>query len=178
MASSNLKKVKEAFSGLSERELSALIGEVYNFSKDMKLFLENRLLGIETKAYFEELEAITYERFGAIPPKWVEARKVNAVISKAKKAKVGDFELFKLHMYVFEAYVVWIDMYGMSDEAVENKCAMHLEKALELLEKLPNISHNKKEQYYRGMVDIIDGHVNMYRDDLYEILDDFELSSL
>ena len=111
MASSNLKPVKEAFFDLNKREQSALIGEIYKFSKDMKLFLENRLLGVETKAYFEELEAITYERFGAIPPKWVDARKVNAVISKANKAKVGDFELFKLHLYVFEAYVVWIDMF-------------------------------------------------------------------
>jgi hypothetical protein len=174
LAGTNLVKVINAFLDLNEKEQAALIGNVYKFSKDMKTFLEHRLLNVESKYYFVELEKITYERFGAIPPKWVDARKVNAVISKAKKANVGDHELFKLHFYVFEAYVAWIDMYGMSDEAVENKCAMHLVKALELLYKLPWMNDNTKEKYLHKANDIVDKHDNMYRDHLYDILADFE----
>jgi len=174
LAGSNLVKVKRAFFDLDEKEQSALIGDIYKFSKDLKTFLEHRLLMVESKYYFDELEKITYDRFATIPPKWVDARKVNAVISKAKKANVGDYELFKLHFYVFEAYVVWIDMYGMSDEPVENKCAMHLVKALELLSGLPEMNDDPKGQYLRNAYDIIDKHGNMYRDHLYDILADFE----
>ena len=176
MANSNLTKIKKAFSALDEKAQLALIKDVYNFSKEMKTFLEHRLLKVESKYYFDEMEKLTYVRFEAVPPQWLDARKINAIISKAKKADIGDLELFKLHFYVFEAYVVWIDMYGISDEAVENKCAIHLVKALELLHELSKINTDLLEQYYQNAYDIVDKHDNMYRDHLYEIIDDFDAS--
>ncbi len=50
MANSNLTKIKKAFSTLDEKAQLALIKDVYNFSKEMKTFLEGESeISIKTK---------------------------------------------------------------------------------------------------------------------------------
>ena len=171
MEKSRLKEIKKKFFTLNEREQSALLSEIYRFSKETKVFLENRLLGADVKVYLDELEKLTYDRFAVIPPKWIDARKVNAIISSAKKAKVGQEQLMEIQIYVFKAYVSWIDMYGISDEAIEEKCAMHLEKSLSLLLDIYDMSKDKKHDIKDELLDIIDAHSNIYRDHLYEMVE-------
>ncbi|SFP73834.1 hypothetical protein [Hydrogenimonas thermophila] len=172
MAKVTLKDIKSKFALLSPREQEKLIGDLYRFSNETKRFLEQRLFGANIEPYLNDLERLTYDRFESTPPKLIVAKDVNRVLTQAKKAGLDEFGMMELHFYVFEAYVVYIDMFGISDEAIENKCAMHLDKSLALLKKVELPLEDKRNKFQEA-IDIVDKHNNMYRDHLYDILDDY-----
>ncbi len=169
---SKLKAVKESFFALPQKAQERLLGEIYKLNADVTIFLENRLLGVDINFYMEKLEKLTYFQFDRMPPKSIEAKKIRELFAHAKKSGASASELYKMHFYAFEAYVVWIDMYGISDEDIENRCDAHLEEALKLLENL-ELSQEQKRDEKTKMTNIVKKHDNMYQDHLYSTLESF-----
>ena len=55
----NLREIKKAFFELSNEEQEVILKEIYNFSKDMKEFLNVRLLNDGEELYIKKLRKAT-----------------------------------------------------------------------------------------------------------------------
>lgn len=52
----NFRTIKEKFNELSPRGKEDLLKEIYDFSKDTRLFLENKFLGGYDNIFIEQME--------------------------------------------------------------------------------------------------------------------------
>ena len=97
------RDIKKEFFDLSKKEQEQILKEIYNFSKDVKEFLNTRLTSDNGKSYIDEIEKATdYYTVSGIP-KDMSVRKINSVISKAKKAKI---DVSILEEMVYSSYLM------------------------------------------------------------------------
>ncbi len=142
--------------------------EIYEFSKDMKEFLSIRLVGEGEEIYIKQISKASESATPRGMPKDIEVRKVNTVISKAKKAKVSDKTLCEMEWIAFDGYVTYLNDYGDGPEIYYDKIYTHLENYLFLFSKIYTEEETKEKiedvKYY------INQHDNMYFDDLWELV--------
>ena len=140
--------------------------DIYNFSKDTKLFLENRLLGGNDDVF---IKAIEKETVGKIYRKGLpdtpNGTKVNSIISKAKKSGVSIETLIKLEQLAYEGFVEFLNEFGCDSESLENVACRHLENYLILVKD--NIKDsNEKNSIFQNTKDYLLKRNNMYTDSL------------
>ena len=82
-----LKEIRSAFFELSQKEQEVVIKDIYGFSKDMKSFLNMRLLGSSGEDYIEKIRKATESSSASGRPKMIKVATVNSIISSAKKAE-------------------------------------------------------------------------------------------
>ena len=167
----NFKKIKEKFNQLPQREKDSFFQDIYNFSKDTKLFLENRLMGGNDDVFIKEMEKETidkvYKRGAPSVPNGV---KVNSIIAKAKKSGVGINVLMKLEQLAYRGFIEFLNEFGGGPESFEEMSDRHLEKYLILVRD--NIKDEKeRNDIFKSIKGYLLKKNNMYIDSLYDIFE-------
>ncbi|MBU2264466.1 hypothetical protein KKA09_03460 [Patescibacteria group bacterium] len=130
----NFKKIKEKFNQLSQQEKDNLLQGIYNFSKDTKLFLENRLIGGNDNVFIKAMEKETigkvYRKGMPCTPNGV---KVNSIIAKAKKSGVSIDALMKLEQLAYRGFIEFLNEYGGGPESFDEMADKHMENYLILV---------------------------------------------
>ena len=165
----NFKKIKEKFNQLPQREKDNFLKDFYNFSKDTKLFLENRLLGGNDYIFIEAMEK---ETIGKVCRKGLpdtpNGVKVNSIIVKAKKSGIGIDGLMKLEQIAYMGFIEYLNEYGGGPENFDAMADRHLENYLILVRD--NIKdENKKNNIFQDIKEYLLKKDNMYTDWLDDV---------
>ncbi|MCL5784630.1 MAG: hypothetical protein M1142_04750 [Patescibacteria group bacterium] len=161
------------FHELSEEQQNKLIHDLYNYSKDIRLFLESRL-GIEadTEGLINEMER---ETIGKIYKKGIpgtpSGKRANEIISKAKKAQVPISVLLKLEQLAYRGFIEYLNEFGGGPDNFDEMACKHLEAYLNLIK---TDIHDKNEQdelfeEVRQYLKKLDNMITDYVDDTFEI---------
>ena len=167
-----LREVKKKFFSLSQKEQENILKEIYNFSKDVKEFMNVRLLGDGEEKFIEEIKKAAESSTPTGRPKMIKVTKVNAILSKAQKSKVTKETLCKMQWYAFDGYVTFLNDYGGGPESYENKAYDHFKNYLELLVAISKDKQELKEKLL-GIKNYLNQHQNMYNEHLWELYEDF-----
>jgi len=166
-----LRDIKKKFFSLSKKEQENILKEIYGFSKDMKEFLNVRLLGDGEEKFIEQIKKATESVTSAGMPKIIKVLKVNSILNKAKKSNVRKETLCDMEWYAFDGYVTFLNDYGGGPDSFENKAYDHLENYLLLLIEISS-NKQKLEDELLGVENYLNQHSNMYNDHLYELYED------
>ncbi len=168
----NFKKIKGKFNQLSQKEKDNFLQDIYNFSKDTKLFLENRLLGGNDNVFIEAMEKETIGKvYKAGVPGTPNGVKVNSIISKAKKSGVGIGALMELEQLAYRGFIEFLNEYGGGQESFDEMSDRHLENYLILVRD--NIKdENEKNNIFQEIKEYLLKKNNMYRDSLDDIFEE------
>jgi len=165
-----LREVKKAFFALSNKEQETIIKEIYGFSKDVKEFLNVRLLGDGEEKFIEQIKKATESATSSGMPKMIKVTKVNSIISKAKKSNVKKETLCDMEWYAFDGYMTFLNDYGGGPDNFEDKVYDHLKNYLLLLIEISNGQDLKKELL--GVENYLSKHDNMYNDHIWELYEE------
>jgi heterodisulfide reductase subunit A-like polyferredoxin len=165
-----LREIKKAFFALSQKEQEAMIKEIYGFSKDMKSFLDMRLLGDGEEQYIQQIMKATEPKMRGGYPKEISVREVNAILSKAKKSRVSKKNLCEMEWIAFDGYMTFLNDYGGGPEIYEDKVYDHLNNHLRLLLELGTIEEN--EEKIEAVAKYLRRHTNMYYDHIWELFEE------
>ena len=166
----NLREIKKAFFELSDKEQESILKEIYSFSKDIKEFLNVRLLNDGEELYIEKIRRATESSTPTGLPKTIKVTQVNSILNKAKKSKVKKDTLCEMEWIAFDGYMTSLNDYGGGPESYENKVYDHLKKYLLLLNDI-----NKNEELndeLDGVKHYLREHTNMYYDHLWELFEE------
>lgn len=161
------------FHELSEDQQNGLIRDLYNYSKDIKLFLESRLgLQADTEGLIDEMER---ETIGRIYKKGIpgtpSGKKVNDIISKAKKAHVPISVMLKLEQFAYRGFIEYLNEYGGGPDNFDEMACKHLKAYLILVKT--HINHkNERDQLFeevRIFLKKLNNMITDYVDDTFEI---------
>jgi hypothetical protein len=165
-----LNDIKKEFFALSEKEQEQIIKEIYGFSKDMKSFLDMRLMGSGEEKYIKEINKATESSTPKGYPKDIKVRTVNSIFTKAKKSKVSDKTLCEMEWIAFDGYMTFLNDYGGGPEIYEDKTYNHLNNYLLLLDKTLNAEE------YSDKIEVVSKylrtHTNMCYDYIWELFED------
>jgi len=165
-----LREIKKEFFTLSKKEQEQLIKEIYTFSKDMKIFLDMRLIGSGEEKYIKKITKATESCTPKGYPKDIKVKNVNSILAKAKKSKVSDKTLCEMEWIAFDGYMTFLNDYGGGPEIYEDKIYDHLNSYLLLLEKtVTDREYSDKLEYVSNY---LIGHTNMYYDHIWELFED------
>jgi len=167
-----LREIKQEFFSLSKKEQETILKEIYNFSKDIKEFMNVRLLREGEDKFIEEIKKATESSTPTGMPKMIKVTKVNSILRKAIKSKATKETLCKMQWYAFDGYVTSLNNYRGGPDSYENKAYEHLENYLRLLVEISNNRQELKEKLL-GVENYLNQHQNMYNDHLWELYDDF-----
>lgn len=171
-----LREVKKAFFALSQKEQENMIKEIYGFSKDIKEFLNVRLLGDGEEKFIEQIKKATESETPSGTPKMIKVTKVNSILSKAKKSNVTKKTLCDMEWYAFDGYMTFLNDYGGGPESYENKIYDHLENYLLLL---IHISDKKElEDELAGVKVYLRKNTNMCYDYIWDLFESITGSSV
>jgi hypothetical protein len=171
MSLATLREIKEKFFSLSKKEQETILKEIYNFSKDVKEFMNVRLLGDGEDKFIEEIKKATESSTSTGRPKMIKVTKVNSILSKAKKSKVTKETLCDMQWYAFDGYVTFLNDYGGGPDSYENKAYEHFENYLRLLVEISD-DKQKLEEELLGVENYLSQHQNMCNDHLWELYED------
>jgi hypothetical protein len=166
----NLREIKKAFFELPDKEQQQILKEIYNFSKDVKEFLNVRLLNDGEELYIEKIIKATESSTPTGLPKIIKVTQVNSIINKAKKSKVKKDTLCEMEWIAFDGYMTFLNDYGGGPESYENKVYDHLKNYLLLLN---DISKNEElDEELDGVKNYLREHTNMYYDHIWELFEE------
>ncbi len=166
-----LREIREKFFSLSKKEQETILKEIYSFSKDIKEFMNVRLLKDGEDKFIEEIKKATESSTSTGRPKIIKVTKVNSILSKAKKSKVAKETLCDMQWYAFDGYVTFLNDYGGGPDSYKNKAYEHLKNYLRLLIEISN-DKQKLEEELLGVENYLSQHENMYNDHLWELYED------
>jgi len=165
----NFKKVKEGFNRLSQQKKDDFLQDIYNFSKDTKILLENRLLGGNDDVFVRAMEKETVDKvYKTGIPGTPNGVKVNSIIAKAKKSGVSTSALMKLEQLAYRGFIEFLNEYGGGPESFDEMTERHLENYLILVKN--NIKNEvDKNDVFQDIKKYLLKKNNMYTDPLDEI---------
>ena len=166
-----LREIKKKFFSLSKKEQEIILKELYNFSKDVKEFMNVHLLRDGEDKFVEEIKKATVTFTPTGLPKIIKVTKVNSILSKAKKAKVKKETLCYMHWIAFDGYVTFLNDYGGGSENYENKAYDHLKNYLQLLVEI-STDKTELENKLLDLENYLNQHQNMYNDHLWKLFED------
>ncbi len=148
-----------------------ILKEIYGFSKDVKEFMNMRLLNEGEEKFIEQIKKATvssYPRTGL--PKIIKVTNVNAILSKAKKSKVSPETLCEMEWIAFDGYMTFLNNFGAGPDSYESKVYDHLKAYLLLL--LETESGEELDDELAGVADYLISHTNMYYDPIWELYEE------
>ena len=161
-----LREIKKAFFELPPKEQEQIIKEIYGFSKDVKIFMNMRLLGDGEEQFIKQITKACESETPKGSPKMIKVTAVNAILTKAKKSKVSKETLCDMEWIAFDGYMTFLNDYGGGPDSYTNKIYDHLGNYLQLLRELDKLEENiKKVQIY------LRRHTNMYYDHIWELFE-------
>ena len=164
------KDVKKEFFNLSIKEQEQILKDIYNFSKDVKEFLNTRLTSDNGESYIKEIKKATDYYTPSGIPKDMSVRKINSVISKAKKAKVDSSIIEGMEYIAFKAYIDFLNDFGGGPEIYEEKVYDHLQNYILLI--LTNNSQKDRDNKIYHLQDYLLNNTNMCYDYLWELFEE------
>lgn len=143
------KVIKEKFSNLSKIDQEKMLSDIYNFSNDMKLFLENRFYkGKHDQELIKKMKRETIDKvYKNGMPSEPNGKVVNSIISKAKKSLVSTETLMELEKLAYRGFIEFLNEYGGGPDSFEEMGCKHLDEYLKLV-KTEISNTNKKEQIF------------------------------
>ncbi len=166
-----LREIKKEFFSLPQKEQEIILKEIYGFSKDVKEFLNVRLLGDGEEKFIEQIKKATESETAKGTPKMIKVINVNSIINKAKKSNAKKETLCTLEWHAFDGYMTFLNDYGGGPDSYENKVYEHLKNYLLLLIEASNDKQNLEEELL-GVENYLSEHDNMYNDDLFELFEE------
>jgi hypothetical protein len=160
-------EIKKKFFSLSPKEQELLLKEIYGLSKESKRFLDVRLSGANEENFIEEITKATQYATPKGYPKDIEVRKVNSILSNAKKCKVDSQILEKMELIAFEGYMGSLNEYGGGPDTYENKVYDHLNNYLNLV--MSNHLVEEQGTLFDDMRLYLRQNTNMYYDHIWEL---------
>ena len=166
----SLRDIKKVFFSLSRKEQETVLKEIYGFSKDVKEFLNMRLLNEGEEKFIEQIANATISSTYTGLPKTIKVSTVNKILSKAKKSKVAPETLCEMEWLAFDGYMTFLNDYGGGPESYENKVYDHLKAYLLLL--FDTKSGEELDDELAGVADYLRGHTNMHYDHIWELYEE------
>jgi hypothetical protein len=168
----NFRQIKEKFNQLPQKEKDNFLQDIYNFSKDTKLFLENRLLGGNDDVFIKAMEKETIGKiYKTGMPGIPNGVKVNSIIAKAKKSGVGIGALMELEQLAYRGFIEFLNEFGGGPESFDEMADRHLENYLILVRD--NIKdENEKDNIFQNLKKYLLKKNNMCRDTLDDIFEE------
>lgn len=165
----NFRTKKEKFNKLSPIGKEELLKEIYDFSKDTRLFLENKLLGGYDNTFIEQMEKETMDIYRAgMPSENINGKKVNEIIRKAKKSGVSVWTAMKLEQLAYRGFIEFLNEFGGGPENFDDMACRHLENYLKLvLEAVEN--KDEQNNIFNEVKNYLLKKDNMCVDFLYEV---------
>ena len=164
MASSRFQEVKRKFNELSKKEREGLLRDIYTFSNDMKLFLENRTLGGSFgEEFVKQMQQETIGNVYQLPPGDIDGNVVNGIISKAKKSGVNVWTIIKLEQLAYQGFIEFMNEYGYDSESYDAMACRHLENYLKFV-KQEIKDPAERTRIYAEVKKYLEGHNNLYTD--------------
>lgn len=165
---SKFRQIKEKFNRLTPAGKEELFKDIYNFSWDMKIFLENRFLGGNDHIFIEQVKK---ETIGKIYkdgiPGTPDGREVNAIISKAKKSSANIWTIIKLEQLAYRGFIEFQNEFGGGPENFDDMACKHLENYLTLIKETVK-NEDEKKQIFQEVRKYLMEKDNMYVDSLYD----------
>lgn len=165
-----LREIKKEFFSLSQKEQEIILKEIYEFSKDVKEFLNVRLLGDGEEKFIEQIKKATESETAKGTPKMIKVVNVNSILNKAKKSNAKKETLCTMEWYAFNGYMTFLNDYGGGPDSYENKAYDHLENYLLLLIESSNDKQSLEEELLE-VENYLSQHSNMYNDHLWELFE-------
>ncbi|MBI5787325.1 MAG: hypothetical protein HZA78_00520 [Candidatus Schekmanbacteria bacterium] len=167
----SFKEIKEKFDQLSPQGKEDLFKEIYSFSKEMKLFLENRLLGGKDDVFITAMEK---ETIGKVYKKGIpgtpNGKVVNSIIAKARKSLVSTWTLIKLEHLAYRGFIEFLNEYGGGPESFDDMACKHLEAYLNLVKSESKDQEEKYKIFQEVKKYLLDKN-NMYTDSLDDVFE-------
>ena len=171
---SNFKQIKDKFNDLTSAGKEQLLKDAYNFSNDMKLFLENRFLGGQDNIFINQMEK---ETIGKIYkdgiPGTPNGKKINEVVSKAKKSRANIWTVIKLEQLAYRGFIEFQNEFGGGPENFDDMACKHMEEYIKLIKQTVK-DEKEREQIFNELKKYLKEKDNMCVDSLYDI---FELAT-
>lgn len=131
---SNLREALKQFHELPKSGQDSLLRDLYKLTTANALLIENRLLG---QADFSDLVAkMERETIGKVyrrgDPGMIDGRKVNAIISAAKKARADYTVLMQLEKLAYRGFTEFLHEFGGGPDNYDDMGPAHLMAYLQL----------------------------------------------
>ena len=162
-----LKDIKKVFFFLSKKEQETILKEIYGFSKDVKEFLNVRLLNEGEEKFIEQIKKASESSTYTGMPKIIKVTNINQILNKAKKSKVRQETLCEMQWIAFDGYMTFLNDYGGGPDSFEDKVYDHLKAYLLLLLDISNGQELNDELV--GVSNYLRKHNNMYYDHIWEL---------
>lgn len=162
------KDIKTLFRALSEDDKEKLFREIYDYSKDMKVFLEGALLGQSNgEAFLFEMEKETIGKvYRRGEPKTPNGKIVQFIIARAKKARVSKEIAMELEKLAYRGFIEFLNEYGGGPENFESLAANHLEEYLKLA---GSEGEENRTRLFEEVKKYLQGKDNMCRDEIDDV---------
>jgi len=171
MSRSRFQEIKQKFNELSQKRRDELLRDIYKFSNDTRLFLENRLLGGSLGDDFvKQMERETITKVYKMPPGDINGRVVDSIISKAKKSGVNIWTIMKLEQLAYRGFIEFLNEYGGGPETYDYMASRHFENYLKLV-KGEIKEEQERIQIFTELKTYLEKKDNMYTDELDEIFE-------
>ncbi len=167
-------EIKNKFFSLSKQEQENLLKEIYGFSKDIKDFMDVRLLSDGERKFIEEIKKATESSTPTGRPKSIKVAKINSILRKAKKSKVKNKILCEMFWHAFDGYVTFLNNNGEGPDIYEDKAYEHLKEYLLLLVEISEDKQVLKNQLL-FVKNYLNQHNNMYNEHLWELYEDIAI---
>ena len=171
MNQSRFQEVKKKFNELSQKGKDGLLRDMYRFSNDTKLFLENRLLGgSHGEEYVKQMEQETIGNVYQLPPGDIDGSVVNDIISKARKSGVNVGTIMKLEQLAYGGFIEFMNEYGYDSESYDSMACRHLGTYLKLVKEEIKDAHERSEMFAKAKK-YLEDHNNLYTDGLDDVFE-------
>ncbi|HEY4479558.1 MAG TPA: hypothetical protein VI981_04365 [Candidatus Paceibacterota bacterium] len=162
--------IKKQFRDLSLGGQDELLKDLYMFSKDVRLFLENRLLRgtTATDEYVRQMERETIKKvYRTGTPGIPNGKTVNSIIAKAKKSHVDIHALMTLEQLAYRGFIEFLNEFGGGPESFDDQSCKHLEAYLQIVRD-GQIDGEERARRYQELKTYLLAKNNMLTDSLDE----------
>ena len=166
-------KIRKHFEILSPDAQVALLKDLYNFSKDTRLFLEARLCGGDAwQKYLDDMERETIGKvYKSGIPGTPNGRIITSIITRARKAGAGLHTLLELERFAYRGFIGSLNEFGGGPDSFDDQACNHLEAYLRL-SKSSSISDEERQKIFTDMKDYLENKNNMYTDSIDTVFEE------
>ncbi len=168
-------QIKTAFKQLSFEEQLQLLQKIWNYSDEMKRFLDGNILNnCNPQPFIQKMRKETYvkiyERKGN--PGTPDGRQINSIISQATKANLDMKYLIELEEMAFKGFIDFLHEFGGGPETFEDMACNHIEKYMKFVKSI-TLDRSKLREYWEKTAKYLRSRTNMNRDMIDEFFTSF-----
>lgn len=167
------RQVLKTFSNLSPRQQEDFLRDIYNYSPDIKIFVESKL-GLQTdfQKYLAEMHRETVGKiYRKGMPGTPNGKVVNSIITKAQKAQAPLDILLELEHLAFQGFIEFLNEFGGGPDNFDELACKHLEEYLLLIHKYI-AGQEKKQKLFTEVRRYLRQKNNMLTDSIDDIFEE------